>query len=288
MSNFANENEAIDAAAAAFGVEDGPSTDASSNAPEPVDAGASSSQEETSFTSINPEDLPDELKHIYKSMQADYTRKTQEIAPYRKLAEQGVDPDMAVQSVQFLNELNTNPEFQQAVYERLAAQYQQAGASPQEAAAAAAADVNNAMEGGNDELDFLPPEVQDKLKRLDEIDAWVRQQEEERELQAIEAELTRQEMAIRQANPNYTEDDLAWIRQLGFAHGGDLLAAQQAYATLRERMVSQYVDAKATVNTATTAAPATGHSQQPQKFGSLDEAHEAAMARALAEGAFDF
>lgn len=36
------------------------------------------------FTTINPEDLAPELKQLYKSMQADYTRKTQEIATRKK------------------------------------------------------------------------------------------------------------------------------------------------------------------------------------------------------------
>jgi len=41
--------------------------------------------EPDSFTkSINPEELPDELQEIYKSMQADYTRKTQQLAEMRK------------------------------------------------------------------------------------------------------------------------------------------------------------------------------------------------------------
>jgi len=36
------------------------------------------------FTTINPEDLAPELKTLYKSMQADYTRKTQDIAARTK------------------------------------------------------------------------------------------------------------------------------------------------------------------------------------------------------------
>ena len=36
------------------------------------------------FTKLDPENLSDELKEIYKSMQADYTRKTQELAEKRK------------------------------------------------------------------------------------------------------------------------------------------------------------------------------------------------------------
>jgi hypothetical protein len=36
------------------------------------------------FTSLDPEALPEDLKKLYKSMQADYTRKTQDLASRRK------------------------------------------------------------------------------------------------------------------------------------------------------------------------------------------------------------
>lgn len=39
------------------------------------------------FTELNPEDLSDELQATYKSMQGDYTRKTQELADARKQIE---------------------------------------------------------------------------------------------------------------------------------------------------------------------------------------------------------
>jgi hypothetical protein len=40
--------------------------------------------DEQAFSSINPDELSPELQEVYKSMQADYTRKTQEIANLRK------------------------------------------------------------------------------------------------------------------------------------------------------------------------------------------------------------
>lgn len=39
---------------------------------------------DTNFTNINPDELPEELQTVYKSMLADYTRKTQELADMRK------------------------------------------------------------------------------------------------------------------------------------------------------------------------------------------------------------
>jgi len=40
-----------------------------------------------SFTGFNPSDLPEDLQAVYRSMQGDYTRKTQEIAELRRTYE---------------------------------------------------------------------------------------------------------------------------------------------------------------------------------------------------------
>jgi hypothetical protein len=73
-----------------------------------------SQPKEDSFTSIDPNSLPPELQATYKSLQADYTRKTQEAAPYRKFAEQtgmGIDDLQRVLTEynQFSNVLQNNP-----------------------------------------------------------------------------------------------------------------------------------------------------------------------------------
>ena len=67
-----------------------------------------------SFTNIDPNTLPPELQSIYKSLQGDYTRKTQEVAPIRKFAEQtGLGAEELQQIVQeynmFSNVLQNNP-----------------------------------------------------------------------------------------------------------------------------------------------------------------------------------
>lgn len=44
------------------------------------------SEEESAFSKVNPDELPKELQQAYKSMQADYTRKTQEIREIKEKA----------------------------------------------------------------------------------------------------------------------------------------------------------------------------------------------------------
>ena len=54
----------------------------------PDDIPAPDEQGADSFWNGNPDELPDEVKPIYKNLQADYTKKSQEVASQRKEAEQ--------------------------------------------------------------------------------------------------------------------------------------------------------------------------------------------------------
>lgn len=49
-----------------------------------TDQGTSSQSDDSFATNFDPKNLPDELKPVYKQMQGDYTRKTQDIASQRK------------------------------------------------------------------------------------------------------------------------------------------------------------------------------------------------------------
>lgn len=55
---------------------------------EPIE---SEEDNQESFTKVNPEELPEELKGVYKSLQADYTRKTQQAAKVRKESESRIE-----------------------------------------------------------------------------------------------------------------------------------------------------------------------------------------------------
>ncbi|MGE5596439.1 MAG: hypothetical protein ACM3S1_10455, partial [Hyphomicrobiales bacterium] len=59
-----------------------------------------------SFTKLDPNSLPPELRPFYTSMQADYTRKMQEAAPFRQLADEvGLDPDGLRQAAELYSAL---------------------------------------------------------------------------------------------------------------------------------------------------------------------------------------
>lgn len=65
-------------------------TETEGETPEEESEPVKEESEEQAFTASNPDELPEELKPIYKSLQADYTRKTQELAEQRKATDSRV------------------------------------------------------------------------------------------------------------------------------------------------------------------------------------------------------
>src|SRR5690349_20437400 len=73
--------------------EEGPGTTLSATPTGSEPAATPADQPEDSFTKLDPNALPPELRPYYTSLQADYTRKMQEAAPYRQLAgDLGLEP----------------------------------------------------------------------------------------------------------------------------------------------------------------------------------------------------
>jgi hypothetical protein len=90
------------------------------------------------------------------------------------------------------------------------------------------------------------------------------------------AELEAMESTIRTANPNYTDDDMEAVYSLAYATDGDLMAAQQQYHAIQQRLLGGYLQSKQVPHGA-TPAPASPSSVPHPGFKNLDEAHKAAM-----------
>lgn len=236
---------------------------------EAVDVPVEDNPEVESFTGFDPSVLPEDMQSVYRSMQADYTRKTQEIAELRRnyssFSEAGIDPDVALQAVGFLQELDTNPQFALQV----ADQIRQTMGTP---------DVSQPSEVMSPEIDNnsyegLPPQLAAELEEMrafrEEMVASQAQQETLAELEAMES-------TIRTTNPTYTDDDIETIYSLAYATDGDLMAAQEQYHIIQQRLLGSYLQAKSVPHGA-TAAPNAPSSVPNRSFGSLDEAHKAAM-----------
>jgi len=220
-----------------------------------------------SFTGFDPNNLPEDLQMVYKSMQADYTRKTQDLADVRRynesLSDMGVDPNDAIQMVSFFQEMQANP---QLAVEYLSAL--QAQGEPETTQGGYAEDYtsDNSYEG-------LPPELANELNAMREFrDQYMADQEQA----SIMAELEVEEQQIRVANPHYTDDDLESIYSLAYATGGDLRAAADQYHAIQQRLLGGYLESKQAPLGA-TPVPTGPSNTPPQQFKSLDEAHKAAM-----------
>ena len=119
----------------------------------------------------------------------------------------------------------------------------------------------------------LPPEVRQELEEMRQFRASFAEQQEQFQM---EQELELEEAQIRQAYPHYSDSDIENIYNLAFATEGDLLAAQEMYHQMEQGMLNKYLQSKQIPQGATS--PSGGPVSVPGKsFGSLDDAHKAAM-----------
>jgi len=223
--------------------------------------------ESESFTGFDPSLLPEDMQQVYKSMQADYTRKTQEIAElrrgYESFSDAGVDPDVALQAIGFLQQLDNDPQFALEVAEAI--RHNVGIPDVAQTTDAFTPDVNNSYDG-------LPPSL---AQELEEMRTFRQEMMEVQAQQEVMAELEAMENTIRVSNPDYSDDDMEAIYSLAYATDGDLMAAQQQYHQIQQRMLSSYLKAK-TVPHGATPAPSAPSSTPGRSFGSLDDAHAAA------------
>jgi hypothetical protein len=227
------------------------------------------SQDAESFTGFDPSTLPEDMQAVYRSMQGDYTRKTQEIAElrrqYESFSEAGVDPNTALQAVEFLQQLNTDPNF--ATY--VATQIQQNAGTLDDSQGYEYADTSDNVEG----YENLPPAL---AQELEEMRAFRQEMMEQQAYTESLGELEAMESTIRVSNPHYTDDDMEAIYSLAYSTDGDLFAAQETYNQIQQRLLGGYLQSKQVPHGATPAPNAPSSVPSPG-FTSLDDAHKAAM-----------
>lgn len=232
-----------------------------------------------SFTGIDPNALPDELKPLYNSMLRDYRSKTEQVAEERKRFEaldQFGGIDAAAEAVQFVTSLATDPEYALNVHEQLTQALVQAGMTPGQASREAARQIDDAIDQApaptDDDFGLgIDPAAEQKLsaleRKLEDIDRW-RQQEEESRLQyAMMGEMDRMHADVVNQY-KFNDDQMSRVYAIAYSTGGDLRSAAEVYNAMRDQIISEYVTAKASVPAPPTL-PATGGGEQPRKFSSL-------------------
>lgn len=207
------------------------------------------------FTSVGLDGLSEEQRAVVEQrlteMQGDYTRKTQELASQRQEAEQAIE---------FVQALQTNPDFALQVRDEISQALETSGYSPQEAQAIANQQVNDAQN--------FEDEVDPMQQRLDELLAWKEDQEERQVKLELENELDRMDARLRQENPQWKDEDMEDIYRLAYSTGGNLVEAADMYRDLQQRLVGGYVEGKQTAQS--NEPGATGPAQTPpEKFDNL-------------------
>jgi hypothetical protein len=244
--------------------------------------------------SFNPDTLAPELQAGWKQLQAAYTRKTQELAAQRQQFEAFGDPEVVEQAVDLFTRIQDPlswPQLHQELTEAMVqyglspAEAQQAASEAiQEAAAPAANAPDFAALESDPELAPLAQHLQSLQSRLDSFEQRAAQEREVMEAEQLHAamvgELTRQETAIRQARPDYTDGDLDAIYQLSSFHNGNLIAAQHAYEDFLGARMQRYFDSKQSAAQDQSVQPPAGAevlSETPKEAETLEEATEWAI-----------
>lgn len=218
---------------------------------QPEDSGAPADQESQpevpASREIDLSGLPEEAQIFIRArereMQSDYTRKTQELAEQRRQAEQ---------SLAFVDALNSDPQFAYEVFNRLQGQLAQYGYLDQPP-------VQDDF-GLEDEYGYDDVEPDPLSREVAELRAWKDQFETQMYQQQLEVQLDRQIADIRSAHPEYNDQDIQDIIQIGFATNGDLMAAADAFQGMQDRLLARYLESKGKV---TTPAAITGGTGQP-------------------------
>lgn len=241
-----------------------------------------------SFSGLDPSTIPPELMPWYKSMQADYTRKMQETAPLREVAETaGLDAGQLGQAAELYAALQ-DPEQLVSFYNELTTALQANGFTPEESTQIAQAQIAGAQVPDPGQGEYVDPEtarvnaLEQRLATFEKQNADAqRAQAEERMQMNLVAEMNRMEMVVKEAHPDWDQKDLDAVYELSAFYGGDLITAADrldAYANGRLTKILNGKVAAASLPGNHPVVPSTGMTRGMDFGDDLDAAHKAAMA----------
>lgn len=279
-----------------------PAPAADPDAPPAPEADTDSDADFGSFTAIDASTLTPEQQQMQRSLQADYTRKMQEAAPWRKLAEEsGISsPDEFKQAAEVFQRLQ-DPRNWPTIHGELTEYMQQYGMTPAQAQAAASDQLMNLAPDTPPEPDYsgfnpaeADPSIGPLMQQIQNLSNQVAsmqqattqertQQQQQAQWNAAAQALTAQENKILAQNPHYGEDEITAIYNL-MGTDGNLAAAQQRFESMIGAQVSKYIAGKQSAADG-TPVPAGGGGVIPAPAArplTREEGHRAAMAHVAA------
>lgn len=210
------------------------------------------------FVPFNPDELPPELVPAWKQLQQAWTPKLQEAAVIRKQFEELGGQETVQQAVE-LQHWMSDPANWPALYEQVYQMMEQAGFEFEDETPGAAPSAPVAPDFSEMDPDIAP--LASELEQLRQqttqqqqlMESFVQQQQHQQQMAQEElrqaqilADLQRQVVGIRQANPHYTDDDVRAIVELGTFYNDDLMRAQQRYEAIVADRLTRYLSGKAT------------------------------------------
>jgi len=237
--------------------------------PEPVEAESFTKADLASLLDgVDDPAARERIETAYKSFQGDYTRKTQELAERSKTYEALGDPNELREALEFRTALSDPTNWPQ-VHAELTAALENMGFTPAQARAEATSQLQEQAPAAPAKPtleDIDDPEVKAYLASLEArydtlsetIQAERAAQKQEQELLALAGELTRQETAIRQANPNWDDDDINAVYEMSSYYRGNLFQAEQAIKARDQRAVERYLAQKSGVQDTPGVHPVPG------------------------------
>lgn len=268
-----------------------------------ADAADSAPQDEAWNLDINS--LPDDIKPFAKSLQADYTRKTQALAEERRLYEGFGDAESVQQAISLAQALQSDPAGTLANLER---GLQEMGLL--EAAAPQPQGIQEAPQSTGDPLfdqlretygdgDPLVQLAQTMHSELADLKAdrqsfreQLAAQEQARAEQQQEEYFRNTEQALRSNHSDWDDEDIDAIYDLVFSTGGDLNEAAERYDAMISRGITRYLQRKGGLPAGASTVPASGPGQpDAERAVNLQQATDLAKAEIEAlinQGELDF
>lgn len=202
-----------------------------------------------SFTKLDPNALPADIKPYYDSMLSDYTRKTQEAAPWRKLGEElGIDsPDSFREAAELYSYLQ-DPNNLHLLYSSLGNVLGQGG-QPQ-APAPATGYAQQVPQGPEDEFASLEdPAVAELKQQMQALTGYIQEREQAQQQEALQwallGEMNRQEALLKEQHPDWGDEEWGALWNLSVAYNGDLVQASNHIEAAQNAAVTRLLNGKA-------------------------------------------
>jgi hypothetical protein len=196
-----------------------------------------------SFTKLDPNAIPPEVKPYYDSMLSDYTRKTQEAAPWRKLGEElGVESPEAIREAAELYVALQDPNNLSTLYNQLSQVFGQEPTAPATAA-------QPEFQGDEDFAAMDNPVLAQVQAELRDLRDYVSQRDTEQQQEALQwqllGELNRQEAMLKEQHPDWGDEEWNALWNLSVAFDGDLNQAATYVESAQNAAVTRLLNGKA-------------------------------------------